>query len=287
MTDTYTGILDAIEDTPEQAANMRTRSDLAWSIVDTIKEKGWTADEAAKLSGIDAGRMYMLLVERKMVGFSDEELVKIAGALQAKKQFIYLHEVNKNLDLLYQYKNAVGSARAFGETDQDCINLIGGYFKRDYGDELTLQAVNELGIFYLAAMMLKFLNSGKEHLINRVLENRFFCSDVIRVFYTLSKIPSAEVVEAEKEADKRNKKNAETVEKVRSGHTKTKKFTDKQILIAYFREKNYVVLNVYEIDHWPFDDWPLTKTYEVATYKKWYKEAMPNVTLKSGKPRKQ
>ena len=126
---------------------MRTRSDLAWRIVDTIKDKGWTQEEAAKQSGIDIARMRTLL-SGKMNGFSAEELLKIAEALQVDNKFIYLDDVHKNLALLYQYSGVVGSIRALWGTDQDCITFAGEVFKRDHGDDLTLQAVNELYIFH-------------------------------------------------------------------------------------------------------------------------------------------
>jgi predicted XRE-type DNA-binding protein len=165
ITDTSASVLDAIADTPEQATNMRTRSDLAWQIVDTIKDKGWTQEEAAKQSGIANSRMHTLL-SGNMDGFSADELFAIAEALQAENKFIYLNEVGKNLALLYQYSGVAASIRAFGGTDQDCVSFAGSDFKRDYGDDLTLQAVNELCIFNLSELMFDFLNNGKEHLIN-------------------------------------------------------------------------------------------------------------------------
>ncbi|MDP3842356.1 MAG: hypothetical protein Q8Q81_07135 [Oxalobacteraceae bacterium] len=88
--------------------------------------------------------------------------------------------------------------RAFGGVDQDCISLAGEKFKRDYGDELTLQAVNELCIFNLAETMLNFINKGNDHLINRVLDSQYFCAEVVKVFYTLSRIPIEEIAAAEK-----------------------------------------------------------------------------------------
>ena len=196
-------------DTPEQAANMRTRSDLARRIVDTIKDKGWTQEEAAKQSSIANSRMHTLL-SGNMGGFSADELRAIAEALQAKDKFIYLNEVGKNLALLYQYSDVAASIRAFGGTDQDCVSFAGSDFKRDYGDDLTLQAVNELCIFNLSELMFDFLNNGKEHLINRVLDSPDFCAEVIKVFYTLSKIPLEERLEAEKKRDDARRQQQKT-----------------------------------------------------------------------------
>jgi predicted XRE-type DNA-binding protein len=271
-------------ETEEQAANMRTRSDLAWQIVDTIKDKGWTQEEAAKQAGIAVSRMNTLL-SGDMDGFSADELRAIVEALQAKNEFIYLHDVSKNLHLLYQYSGVVANIRAFGGTAQDCIVFAGSDFKRDYGDSLTLRAVNELCIFYLAELMFDFMNTDRGHLISRVSGSPDFCDDVIRVFYTLSKIPSSDVAKAKKEADELNKKNAQLAGKVKSGYKLRPASVDKDLFIKWCRNSNIVVSKIIEFETWT-TGWPLTNNYTLAVLKKWYKEAMPNVILSSGRPKR-
>ena len=46
-TESYASVWDAIADTPEQAANLRTRAELMQKIAAIVKESGWTQTEAA------------------------------------------------------------------------------------------------------------------------------------------------------------------------------------------------------------------------------------------------
>lgn len=79
-TDTYASVWDAIADTPEQAANMRTRSELMQQIASIVKDKAWTQTEAAKQCGVTQPRMNDLLRGR-VSRFSLDALVNIATAI--------------------------------------------------------------------------------------------------------------------------------------------------------------------------------------------------------------
>ena len=114
------------------------------------------------------------------------------------KPFIYLDDIQKNLDFLYRYSNAAAGVRAFGGTDQDAVQFLSGYCLRDFGQVLTVDGICEMGIFNLAELMLKFLNSGRKQLLGRVTGNKYFCDEVISVFYDLSKISSDEILKVEK-----------------------------------------------------------------------------------------
>ena len=46
--ETFESVWDAIEDTPEEAANMKLRSALMMAINDHIRSSGWTQQEAAR-----------------------------------------------------------------------------------------------------------------------------------------------------------------------------------------------------------------------------------------------
>jgi predicted XRE-type DNA-binding protein len=46
--ETFESVWDAIEDTPEEAANMKLRSALTMAINDHIRASGWTQQEAAR-----------------------------------------------------------------------------------------------------------------------------------------------------------------------------------------------------------------------------------------------
>lgn len=72
-------IWDAIADTPEQAANLRTRAELMMQISELVKANGWTQAEAATHCGVTQPRMNDLLRGR-VSRFSLDALVNIATA---------------------------------------------------------------------------------------------------------------------------------------------------------------------------------------------------------------
>lgn len=78
--DTYKSVWDALADTPEQAANMRTRSELMQQIAAIVKDKAWTQAEAAKQCGVTQPRINDLLRGR-VSRFSLDALVNIATAI--------------------------------------------------------------------------------------------------------------------------------------------------------------------------------------------------------------
>jgi predicted XRE-type DNA-binding protein len=78
--ETYKSVWDAIEDTPEQAANLRARSDLMMQITEIIKASDWKQAEAAARCGVTQPRVNDLLRGR-VSRFSLDALVNIATAL--------------------------------------------------------------------------------------------------------------------------------------------------------------------------------------------------------------
>lgn len=79
-TESYESVWDAIADTPEEAANLRTRSELTMQVAGIIKENGWKQAEAAKRCGVTQPRINDLLRGR-ISRFSIDALVNIATAL--------------------------------------------------------------------------------------------------------------------------------------------------------------------------------------------------------------
>lgn len=79
-TETFASVWDALADTPEQAANMRTRSELMQQIAAIVKENAWTQTEAAKHCGVTQPRMNDLLRGR-VSRFSLDALVNMATAI--------------------------------------------------------------------------------------------------------------------------------------------------------------------------------------------------------------
>lgn len=78
--ESYASVWDAIADTPEQAANLRTRAELMQKITAIVKESGWTQAEAATRCGVTQPRMNDLLRGR-VSRFSLDALVNIATAI--------------------------------------------------------------------------------------------------------------------------------------------------------------------------------------------------------------
>ena len=78
--DTYASVWDAIADTPEEAANLRLRSELTEQIASIVKQSGWTQVDAAARCGVTQPRINDLLRGR-IARFSLDALVNIAAAL--------------------------------------------------------------------------------------------------------------------------------------------------------------------------------------------------------------
>lgn len=78
--ETFSSVWDAISDTPEEAANLRTRADLMQQITAIIKANGWKQNEAAAHCGVTQPRINDLLRGR-ISRFSLDALVNIATAL--------------------------------------------------------------------------------------------------------------------------------------------------------------------------------------------------------------
>jgi len=76
----YASVWDALADTPEQAANLRTRAELMQKIAAIVKDGNWTQAQAASQCGITQPRMNDLLRGR-VSRFSLDALVNIATAI--------------------------------------------------------------------------------------------------------------------------------------------------------------------------------------------------------------
>ena len=78
--ESFASVWDAIADTPEEAANLRLRSELMDQVAALIAENGWTQVEAARRSRVTQPRVNDLLRGR-ISRFSLDALVNIAAAL--------------------------------------------------------------------------------------------------------------------------------------------------------------------------------------------------------------
>jgi predicted XRE-type DNA-binding protein len=78
--ESYASVWDALADTPEEAVNLRVRSELMDKITEIIEERGWTQAEAAAHCGLTQPRINDLLRGR-ISRFSLDALVNIAAAL--------------------------------------------------------------------------------------------------------------------------------------------------------------------------------------------------------------
>ena len=79
-TETYANVWDALADTPQEAANLKVRSELMGQIAAFVRERGWTQVEAARRCGVTQPRLNDLLRGR-LSRFSLDALVNIAAAL--------------------------------------------------------------------------------------------------------------------------------------------------------------------------------------------------------------
>ena len=82
----YDSVWDALADTPEQAANLRARTELMQKIAAIVRENGWTQVEAARRCGVTQPRMNDLLRGR-VSRFSLDALVNLATAIGRKVHF--------------------------------------------------------------------------------------------------------------------------------------------------------------------------------------------------------
>ena len=79
-TDRYASVWDAIADTPQEAENLRVRSELMNKITALVAENNWTQADAANRCGVTQPRINDLLRGR-IARFSLDALVNIAAAL--------------------------------------------------------------------------------------------------------------------------------------------------------------------------------------------------------------
>jgi len=78
--DAYDSVWDVLTNTPEQAANLRARSELMGQIAQLVTDGGWTHAEAAEHCCVTQPRIIDLLRGR-VSRFSIDALVNIATAL--------------------------------------------------------------------------------------------------------------------------------------------------------------------------------------------------------------
>ena len=76
---TFASVFDALADTPQEAANMRARAELAQALAALVTASGWTQTEAALRCGVTQPRMNDLLRGR-ISRFSLDALVNMAVA---------------------------------------------------------------------------------------------------------------------------------------------------------------------------------------------------------------
>jgi predicted XRE-type DNA-binding protein len=74
----FSSVWDAIEDTPQQAASMRARSELMMNLTEVIRESGMTQGDAAALFGVTQPRVSDLM-RGKFNLFSLDTLIDMAA----------------------------------------------------------------------------------------------------------------------------------------------------------------------------------------------------------------
>ncbi len=76
---TFSSVWDAIEDTPEQAQNMKIRAELMRSIENRIRAEGWNQSQAAKRFRVTQPRVSDLM-RGKIEKFTIDTLVNMVVA---------------------------------------------------------------------------------------------------------------------------------------------------------------------------------------------------------------
>ena len=83
MEQRYNSVWDALMGTPQEALNMKLRSELMIQIMQTIEVKGWTQKKAAKKLGVTQPRISDLL-RGKIDLFSLDMLVNMLASMGDK-----------------------------------------------------------------------------------------------------------------------------------------------------------------------------------------------------------
>lgn len=86
MTQRFESVWDAIEDTPQEAENMKVRSAMMMQIEDYIKRHKLSQDEAAKRFGVTQPRISELM-RGKIQLFAIDKLVSMATHAGLKVEF--------------------------------------------------------------------------------------------------------------------------------------------------------------------------------------------------------
>lgn len=82
----YACVWDAIADTPESAATLRLRAELARKIVLHIRRSGWGRRDAALICGVTQPRLDELL-DGRISKFSLDALIDVVTATGCRVQF--------------------------------------------------------------------------------------------------------------------------------------------------------------------------------------------------------
>ena len=76
---TFSSVFDALADTPQEAANLSVRAELAQALAALVQAQGWTQAEAAQRCGVTQPSMNDLLCGR-ISRFSLDAMVNMAVA---------------------------------------------------------------------------------------------------------------------------------------------------------------------------------------------------------------
>jgi len=88
---TFNNVWDAIEDTPQQAASLRAKSELMQALEQTIRQRGMTQQDAAALFGVTQPRISDLM--RGKIGlFSLDALMDMASTAGLRPHIVIERE---------------------------------------------------------------------------------------------------------------------------------------------------------------------------------------------------
>ncbi|MBC3931658.1 hypothetical protein [Undibacterium curvum] len=239
---------------------------------------------AADRKAIENG-MQQFAADRKAIGNNLSEIALAREA--AQKPFIESHAQLQSAmaEIGNQLKTAM-------EAPQKILQLSMANIQKHL-DDASKQIYEPLRLLVMAADLYRAIKEDNHSEVDAIMASPDFGAQLLHLLVRWTEMNEEErsgklaemVVESNKRAEMAIELDQQ-LKKIKTGYLNRQDQIDKQVLIAYFKEKNHVIKNSAELEKWPFDDWPLTNNYSIEIIKKWYKEAMPNVNLVGGRPKK-
>lgn len=156
------------------------------------------------------------------------------------------------------------------------------YAARMIAIHADIRATTVLGKFWLAKSLYEFVRNKRDEAAQKILNSPNFDLLVIKKMVEWADLDESQRTERlKKELEIAN----EFVSKVTNGKSKRADQVDKRNFIEWVLKNDIVVNNTAELLNQVKENGPAIHTYRPEVYKAWYKEAMPHVVFRSGRPK--